>query len=214
MLGNGTHWWFFFKRVNPSFNKLHYEKVSLEKDLEKKASSQKSSWSRVLRGEKYFTGKVREKTCSGREEYIQTPWSRRKKERPSIFTVGMWTAKHGYSSWRRSAESRPPRASKAKYSLRFYPERSGRCLEVLSPRMHDRICFWKQITLLKVQRPLQQRQKRTPIIKPQQLFIWRLMEVMLGWKEKWGRWVKSNVSSLHRSNQAKQKEWSFWETQR
>lgn len=36
MLGNGTHWWFFFKRVNPSFNKLHYEKVSLEKDLEKK----------------------------------------------------------------------------------------------------------------------------------------------------------------------------------
>lgn len=95
MLGNGTHWWFFFKRVNPSFNKLHYEKVSLEKDLEKKASSQKSSWSRVLRGEKYFTGKVREKTCSGREEYIQTPWSRRKKERPSIFTVGMWTAKHG-----------------------------------------------------------------------------------------------------------------------
>lgn len=28
---------FFFKRVNPSFNKLHYEKVSLEKRFRKKS---------------------------------------------------------------------------------------------------------------------------------------------------------------------------------
>lgn len=39
------------------------------------------------------------------------------------------------------------RASEARCSLCFYSESDGRCLEALRSRVHDRICFWKQITV-------------------------------------------------------------------
>lgn len=128
-------------------------------------------------------------------------------EERRVLNFHSWNVESKAWAWRMkaSAENRPPRASKAKYSLWFYPERSERCLEVWGPRMHDRICFWKQITLLTVQRLLQQRQKRIPITKPWRLFAWRLKEVTLSLKEKWGSWVKGNESGLGRSNQAKQK---------
>lgn len=43
------------------------------------------------------------------------------------------------------------RALEARYSLYFYSESDGGCLEALRPRVRDRICFWKQITLVTVQ---------------------------------------------------------------
>lgn len=38
------------------------------------------------------------------------------------------------------------RALAIRYGLCFYPESNGRCLEVGGPRVHDRICFGKQVT--------------------------------------------------------------------
>lgn len=98
------------------------------------------------------------------------------------------------------AESRPLKVVKARFSLWFYHEKNGRCLDILKPNGHARSSFGN------TSRGLQFRVHFSKGRGEDQSLAVVVIHVevdgsALGWKEEWGSQLKSSVlCSLDRSN--------------